>query len=98
MATTTPTTITVLGPTIGLRSLMATMRRKRRIWLITGLVGLIVGASLHFVIPPKYTAQTDLYLTMPAGSNPALGDGEQRLPPRDGGGGRRRRLQTVIST
>jgi capsular polysaccharide biosynthesis protein len=61
----------VLGPTIGLRGLMATIRRKRRIWLITGLIGLIVGASLHFVIPAKYTAQTDLYLTIPTGANPA---------------------------
>ena len=60
----------VLGQTVGLRGLIATVRRKRRIWLITGLVGLIVGASLHFVIPPKYTAQTDLYLTVPAGANP----------------------------
>ena len=48
---------------------MATIRRKRRIWLITGLVGLIVGASLHFVIPASYTAETDLYLTIPAGAN-----------------------------
>jgi hypothetical protein len=58
-----------LGPTIGLRALIATVRHKRRVWLITGLVGLIVGASLHFVVPAKYTAETDLYLTMPAGSN-----------------------------
>lgn len=59
-----------VGPTIGLRALMATIRHKRRIWLTTGLVGLIVGASLHFVIPPKFTAVSDLYLTVPAGSNP----------------------------
>jgi capsular polysaccharide biosynthesis protein len=61
---------TVVGPTIGIRALMATIRRKRRIWIITGLVGLIIGASLHFVIPPKYTAETDLYLTIPPGANP----------------------------
>lgn len=61
----------VLGPMIGLRSLMATIRRKRRVWLITGLVGLIVGASLHLVIPRKYTAVTDLYLPLPAGADPA---------------------------
>ncbi len=61
----------VLGPTIGLRALMATIRRKRRVWLITGLVGLIVGASLHLVIPRKYTAVTDLYLAAPTGADPA---------------------------
>jgi capsular polysaccharide biosynthesis protein len=60
----------VVGPTIGLRALMATLGRKRRIWRRAGLVGLIVGASLHFVIPPKFTAETDLYLTVPAGANP----------------------------
>ena len=59
-----------VGATIGLRALMATIRRKRRVWLITGLIGLIVGASLHFVIPAKYTAESDLYLTIPAGANP----------------------------
>ncbi len=60
-----------LGPMIGLRPLMATIRRKRRVWLVTGLVGLIVGASLHLVIPRKYAAVTDLYLTAPAGSDPS---------------------------
>ena len=56
---------------IGLRALVATIRRKRRVWLITGLVGLIVGASLHLVVPRKYTAVTDLYLAVPAGTDPA---------------------------
>jgi capsular polysaccharide biosynthesis protein len=59
----------VLGTTIDLRSLGATIRRKSRLWLIAGLVGLVVGASLHFVVPRTYTAQTNLYLTVPAGAN-----------------------------
>jgi capsular polysaccharide biosynthesis protein len=61
----------VLGPTIGLRALLATIWRKRRVWLITGLVGLAVGGSLHLVVPRKYTATTDLYLTAPAGPDSA---------------------------
>jgi capsular polysaccharide biosynthesis protein len=69
MASTTLNEDAVLGQTIGLRALMATIRRKRRVWLITGLVGLIVGASLHLLVPAKYTAETDLYLTIPAGAN-----------------------------
>lgn len=60
-----------LGPMIGLRSLMGTIRRRRRVWLTTAFVGLIVGASLHLVIPHKYTAVTDLYLAQTAGSDPA---------------------------
>ena len=71
MEATTSTDELVLGPMIGLRSLVATIRRKRRVWLITGLVGLIVGASLHLVVPRKYTAVTDLYLAIPAGADPA---------------------------
>jgi capsular polysaccharide biosynthesis protein len=67
---TTPDEDPELGSTIALRALMATIRRKKRVWLITGLLGLIIGASLHWVIPPKYSAVTDLYLATPDGSNP----------------------------
>ena len=69
MVSTTSNDEELVEPVIGLRALTATIWRKRRIWLITGLVGLIVGASLHLVIPRSYTAETDLYLTVPAGSN-----------------------------
>jgi capsular polysaccharide biosynthesis protein len=58
-----------LGPTLSLRTLITTIRRRRRLWITTGLVGLILGASLHFLVPPKFTAETDLYLTVPAGAN-----------------------------
>lgn len=71
MEATTTNDDPVLGPMIGLRALVATVRRKRRVWLITGLVGLIVGASLHLVVPRKFTAVTDLYLAIPAGADPA---------------------------
>lgn len=60
-----------LGPMIGLRGLLATLGRKRRIWLMTALLGLVTGACLHLVIPPKYTAATNLYLTTPTGVDPA---------------------------
>ena len=59
-----------LGPMIGLRSLLATLGRKRRVWLTTALVGLVVGACIHLAVPPKYTAVTDLYLTAPSGVDP----------------------------
>jgi capsular polysaccharide biosynthesis protein len=68
--TTVPDEDVALGPMIGLRSVMATLRHRRRVWLATGFVGLIVGASLPFVIPHKYSAVTDLYLSQPAGSDP----------------------------
>jgi capsular polysaccharide biosynthesis protein len=54
---------------IGLRSLVATIRMRRRVWLIAGLVGLMVGVILPVAIPHKYTAETDLYLATPAGTD-----------------------------
>jgi capsular polysaccharide biosynthesis protein len=71
METTIPNEDFALGPMIGLRALMAAIRSHRRVWLMTGLVGLIIGAGLHLVIPHKYTAATDIYLVQPAGSDPA---------------------------
>ena len=69
METSLPDEDAALGPMIGLRSLMATLRRRRRVWLTTGLLGLLIGASLPLVIPHKYSAVTVLYLSQPAGSN-----------------------------
>jgi hypothetical protein len=60
-----------LGQMIGLRSLGAAIRRNRRVWLVTGLLGLIVGAGLPLFLPHKSLAVTDLYLAQTAGANPA---------------------------
>ena len=60
-----------LGQMIGLRSLWAAIRRNRRVWLATGLLGLLVGASLPLVLPHKSLAETDLYLAQTAGADPA---------------------------
>jgi capsular polysaccharide biosynthesis protein len=70
MAATTATPESDLGPIIALRSLMRTIWRKRRVWLLTALLGVIIGASLHFVLPHKYSAVTNLYLAQPVGSDP----------------------------
>ncbi len=60
----------VLGRVIHLRALGAAIRRRWRVWVVFGLVGLVVGAGLHVVIPRKYAATSDLYLAIPSGSNP----------------------------
>ncbi len=60
-----------LGEMIGLRSLWTKIRRSRRVWLATGLLGLIVGASLPLLLPHKSLAVTDLYLAQSAGEDPA---------------------------
>ena len=73
MATTMSNDEPVLGQMIGLRSLLSTIWRKRRVWLIAALVGLTLGACLHLIIPSKYTAVSNLYLTTAAGVDPAQG-------------------------
>lgn len=60
----------VIGPLIGLRTLKAVIMRSRRVWLVTTLLGLLIGAGLHVVIPHKYTATTDLYISQPVGADP----------------------------
>ena len=71
MATTMSREDPVLGPMISLRALIAAIRRNRRVWLVTALLGLLIGASLQLVIPHKYSAVTDLYLVQPTGANTA---------------------------
>jgi hypothetical protein len=73
MATTMANDEPVLGQMIGLRSLLSPIWRKRRVWLIAALVGFTLGASLHLIIPSKYTAVSNLYLTTAAGVDPAQG-------------------------
>ncbi len=60
----------VLGPMVGLHTVKAVLWRSRRVWLFTALLGLLVGVSLHLVIPHKVVAVTDLYLAEPAGADP----------------------------
>ena len=72
-----------IGQMIGLRSLWATIRRNRRVWLATGLLGLIVGASLPLVLPHKSSAVTDLYLAQTAGAESGASHGGQCVAPAD---------------
>ncbi len=70
MVATAPEEAPAFDRVIHLRALWATVRRRWRVWVIAGVVGLVVGASLHMVIPRKYAATADLYLAIPSGSNP----------------------------
>lgn len=60
----------VFGTMVSLRSVKTGIWRRRRTWLATALLGVLIGASLHFVIPPKYAATTDVYLAYLPGSDP----------------------------
>jgi len=63
----------VVGPMMSVRTLKEDLVRKRRIWIVTALLGLLIGASLHLVVPKKATAVTELYLVQPANSDPVAG-------------------------
>ncbi len=61
------------------------------------LMGLVLGASFHLVVPRKYAATTSLYLTEPAASGPGPGDGQRREPPADPSRGRARHRSSPSS-
>ncbi|WP_410561733.1 Wzz/FepE/Etk N-terminal domain-containing protein [Amycolatopsis sp. cmx-4-61] len=47
---------TPAAPLVDLHRLFVAIRRRKRVWLATGLLGLIVGAALAFVLPAPPTA------------------------------------------
>ena len=51
-----------MGGFVSLHFVLIAISRRKRIWITLALVGLLVGMSLHVVIPRKYTAQTELLL------------------------------------
>lgn len=67
-----PATDVYQGPLINLRALRSAIWRKWRIWLAVGLAGMLIGAALHLVLPTKYSAVTELYLTYPANEDPLI--------------------------
>jgi len=61
------------GPPVSIRSLKAAAKRRKRLWLATAFAGLVIGASLHVVLPHKATAVSQLYLVELPGTDPATG-------------------------
>jgi capsular polysaccharide biosynthesis protein len=59
------------GPFVSLRAIRTAARRNWRLMVAVPLVGLLIGAGLHLVIPRKYAADTTLFLTEPPSSDPA---------------------------
>ena len=58
------------SPLVNLRTLKTAVWRQWRIWLTVGLVGMVIGAGLHFVLPVKYAAKADVYLVYPGNADP----------------------------
>ncbi len=55
-----------LGQFVSLRYVFKAFSRRKWLWMTMAVVGLLVGTSLHLVIPSKYTAQSTLLMV----SNP----------------------------
>ncbi len=60
------------GPPVSIRSLKAAVKRRKWIWIATAFVGLILGASLHVVLPSKVSAVSRVYLAEPGGADPSI--------------------------
>lgn len=51
-----------MGGFVSLHFVLKAVARRKRVWITMALVGLLVGMSLHVVIPRKFAAQTELQL------------------------------------
>lgn len=57
------------GRFVDFHALLAALRRTRRFWLATAILGLLVGGAYHAFVPVKYSATATLYLAHGTGSN-----------------------------
>lgn len=60
------------GRLVNLRALKTAVWRRWRVWLTTGIAGMVLGAGLHLIIPVKYAAKTQVYLTYPVNADPLV--------------------------
>lgn len=68
-----PEEVAAVPPTMvaSITYLWAAMRRRWRTWVLLGVVGAALAAGQTLVVPPQMTATTTLYLSHPAGTDPA---------------------------
>lgn len=62
--------IDVTGAFASLGFLWAALKRRRRVWLATGLLGFVIGCGVYVSYPPAYSASTTLLLTNAVGTDP----------------------------
>jgi capsular polysaccharide biosynthesis protein len=51
------------GRLVSLGFILAALKRRRRLWVTTAAVGLLIGCGLYLKSPPGYQASTSLFLT-----------------------------------
>lgn len=60
----------VTGAFASLGFLRQALRRRRRLWLTLGALGLVIGCGVYVTYPPAYPASTTLLITNASGSDP----------------------------
>jgi capsular polysaccharide biosynthesis protein len=60
------------GGLTNLGFLAAALRRKRRVWCVTAVLGLVIGTGLYLKFPPAHHASTAVLLAYDSGANPAV--------------------------
>lgn len=63
------------GKLVSFRYLAGAVRRRRKLWIAIALIGLVVGAGFHAVVPRNYTANATLYMAHAPGTDEAVGMG-----------------------
>jgi capsular polysaccharide biosynthesis protein len=59
---------------VGLRTMKEGLRRHRVFWASCAVLGVVIGAAFHLLIPAKYVAVTTLYLAQPGGMTYTVAD------------------------
>jgi hypothetical protein len=65
--------VVLIGRLVSLRFVLGALRRRRKIWLTLGAVGLVAGLGYHVAVPRSYNAHATLYLAQAPGTDPAAG-------------------------
>jgi Chain length determinant protein len=65
--------IVLVGRLVSLRFVLGALRRRRKVWLTTAALGLLVGLAFHLAVPRSYNATATIYLAQAPGTDPAAG-------------------------
>lgn len=61
--------VVLVGRLVSIRLVMGALRRRRKLWLCTAALGLVLGLAFHVVVPRSYYAWSTLYLAHAPGTD-----------------------------